>query len=355
VTVFLVKGSDPLLRDRVVDDLVRELLDGEDRTLAVEEFTVPGRASGGDEAPAPGGAEAREEVVAGVLNAASSPPFMTTKRVIVVHEAGALTAVDAEPIVRFLADPLETSVLVFVAGGGTLPPGLTKQLKASKVVERAPDSEKTQDVLADAVRAANLRLRPEAAKVVAGHLGQDAGRVAAFVEVLAAAYPEGAQLSEDDVAPYLGDAGAVPSYQLTNAIEEGDGARALQVLHRLLTVSSPQQPKPMHPLQIMGTLNNYYRRVLRCDDPAISTADDAIAALGGRISAFPARKLMDQARALGMDGIRQAFDYLYQADLDLKGARGIPEDAVMDVLVVRLARLAARSGAGRSARGGPRR
>jgi DNA polymerase III subunit delta len=355
VTVYLVKGSDPLLRGRVVDDLVRELLDGEDRTLAVEEFTVPGRAAGGEEAPAPGGAEAREEVVAGVLNAASSPPFMTAKRVIVVHEAGALTAADAEPIVRFLADPLETSVLVFVAGGGTLPPGLTKQLKASKVQERAPDSEKTQDVLADAVRAANLRLRPDAAKLVASHLGQDAGRVAAFVEVLAAAYPEGAQLSEDDVAPYLGDAGAVPSYQLTNAIEEGDGARALQVLHRLLTVSSAQQPKPMHPLQIMGTLNNYYRRILRCDDPAITTTDDAIAALGGRISSFPARKLMDQAGALGMDGIRQAFDYLYQADLDLKGARGIPEDAVMDVLVVRLARLAARSGGGRSARSGPRR
>jgi DNA polymerase-3 subunit delta len=355
VSVYLVKGTDPMLRDRVVDDLVRELLDGEDRTLALEEFTVPGRAASGDEAPAPGGAEAREEVVAAILNAASSPPFMTARRVIVVHEAGALTAADAEPIVRFLADPLDSSVLVLVAGGGTLPPGLTKQLKASKVEERAPDSEKTQDVLADAVRAANLKLRPDAAKVVAAHLGQDAGRVAAFVEVLAAAYPDGAQLSEDDVAPYLGDAGAIPSYQLTNAIEEGDSARALQVLHRLLTVSSPQQPKPMHPLQIMGTLNNYYRRMLRCDDPAIATVDDAIAALGGRISSFPARKLMDQARALGIDGIREAFDHLYQADLDLKGARGIPEDAVMDVLVVRLARLSARSGGARSGRSGPRR
>ena len=109
----------------------------------------------------------------------------------------------------------------------------------------------------------------------------------------------------------------------------------------------------MHPLQIMGTLNNYYRRILRCDDPAIATVDDAIAALGGRISTFPARKLMEQARALGIDGIREAFDHLYQADLDLKGARGIPEDAVMDVLVVRLARLAARSGAARSGRSGP--
>jgi DNA polymerase-3 subunit delta len=360
VSVYLVKGDDPLLRRRVLDDVLHELLAGEDRTFALEEHTVPGRPTKGESAPADGGADARdarEVVVAAVLNAASSPPFMTARRVIVVHDADALTATDAEPIVRFLADPLDTSVLVLVGSRG-LAPALAKQLKASKAEVRAPDTEKTQDVLADAVRAANLELRSDAAKTVAGHLGQDAGRVAAFVEVLAAAFPEGAQLSDDDVAPYLGEAGGVPAYQLTNAIEEGDSARALEVLRRLLTVSTPRQPKPMHPLQVMGTLNNYYRRMLRCDDPAIATVDDAVAALGGRISRFPAGKLMEQARALGIDGMREAFDHLYQADLDLKGARGIPEDAVMDVLVVRLARLAARRGrarSGRPGRSGPRR
>jgi DNA polymerase-3 subunit delta len=332
-----------LLRDRVVDQLVGEVLGADDRSLALEDFTVPGRA-GGDDAPAAGGAEAREAVVGAIMNAAASPPFMTERRVVVVRDAGALTAGDAEPIVAFLADPLDSTVLVFVQGGGTMPPALTKQLKAVKAIERAPESEKTQDVLGAAVRGVNLKLRPDAAKLVASHLGDDAGRVAALVAVLAEAFPEGAQLSEDDVVPYLGDAGAVPSYQLTNAIEAGDVPRALEVLHRLLTVSSPQQPKPMHPLQVMGTLTNSYRRILRCDDPRVRTADDAIAAIGGRVSAFPARKAMEQARALGTDGIRQAFDHLAQADLDLKGARGIPGDAVMEVLVVRLCRLAATAG-----------
>ncbi len=59
---------------------------------------------------------------------------------------------------------------------------------------------------------------------------------------------------------------------------------------------------------------------------------------------YPARKALDGARALGVDGLRQAFDALHQADLDLKGARGIPPDAVMEVLVVRLARLTRASG-----------
>jgi DNA polymerase-3 subunit delta len=198
--------------------------------------------------------------------------------------------------------------------------------------------------LGAALRDANLKLRPDATRLVTSHLADDAGRVASLVDVLAAAYPDGAQLSDDDVLPYLGEAGAVPSYQLTNAIEAGDSAGALEVLHRLLTVSSAQQPKPMHPLQVMGTLTSYYRRILRCDDPDVRSTEDAVAAIGGRVSAFPARKAMEQARALGTDGIRHAFDHLAQADLDLKGARGIPADVVMEVLVVRLARLAARAG-----------
>jgi DNA polymerase III delta subunit len=108
----------------------------------------------------------------------------------------------------------------------------------------------------------------------------------------------------------------------------------------------------MHALQVMGLLNGYYRRILRLDDPSLRTPADAIAALGGKVKEYPARKALDQARALGSGGIRQAFDALFQADLDLKGARGIPEQAVMEVLVVRLARLAART-SGRGAR--PRR
>jgi DNA polymerase-3 subunit delta len=341
---YLVKGNDPLLRSSVVDALVNELLGDDDRSLALEEFTVPGRASDTDDESAPGGTEAREAVVGAVLNAAASPPFMTARRIVVLRDAGALTAADADRLGGVLEEPLDSTVLVFVAGGGTLPAALVKKLKEVGARERAPDSEKTSDVLADAAASQQLRLRPDAVKLVSSHLGDDAGRVASLVDALHAAYGDDATLSVDDVAPYLGEAGAVPTYQLTNAIEAGDEAAALEVLHRLLTASSPQQPRPMHPLQVLGSLNGHYRRMLRLDDPEVHTPADAVAALGGRVKEYPARKALDGARALGVDGLRQAFDALHQADLDLKGARGIPPDAVVEVLVVRLARLTRASG-----------
>jgi DNA polymerase-3 subunit delta len=344
--VYLVKGGDELLRERVVDELVGELLRDDDRSLALEEITVPGRTS--DDPDTPGGAEGREQAVAAVLNAVGSPPFMTARRIVVLREVGALTAADAEPLVRYLDDPLDTSVLVLVAGGGTLAPAVTKKLKELKAPERAPESEATDKVLIGAAHAAGVLLDKEAAALIAAHLGDDAGRVVALVEVLAAAFGPDERLGVAEVRPYLGEEGTVAPYLLTNAIEEGDGAKALELLHRLLTVTSSKQPKPMHPLQVMGVLAGHYRRVLRLDDPTLRSEADAVAALGGKVKPYPAKKALNQARSLGTDGIRRAFDALAQADLDLKGARGIPEDAVMEVLVVRLARLAGTRGGGRS-------
>src|SRR5262249_9465597 len=152
-------------------------------------------------------------------------------------DVGALAAGDVDGIVRYLDDPLDTTIVVFVAGGGTIPASLTKKLKEVKAQERAPESEKTDKVLIAAAHEADVQLTPDAAQLITAHLGDDAGRVAALVDVLAAAFAPGTSVSAEDIRPYLGEAGAVPSYQLTNAIESGDSATALEILHRLLTVS----------------------------------------------------------------------------------------------------------------------
>ncbi len=153
----------------------------------------------------------------------------------------------------------------------------------------------------------------------------------------------GPSSSASDVEPYLGEAGSVPVFELTNAIEEGKVAAALSILDRLLNVTSARQPKPMHPLQVLGLLQSRYRRLLRLDDPSIHTTKDAHAALGGKGSTYPAQKALEASSALGTDGLRRAIDSLHQADLDLKGASAMPEDAVLEVLVARLAALHSRS------------
>lgn len=349
---YVVRAGDPVLRSQALATLLDELVAGEDRTLVVEEHTVPGRATSSEDGG--GAADERSEVVAAILNAVQSPPLVTTRRVVVVHDPEHLTADEAAPLVAYLATPLETTTLVMVGAGGRLPRPLGDALRTATTV--GPRSEHTEDVLDDALGSAGLRLEPAAARAVAEHLGEDAGRIGALVEVLGAAHGPGVTLALDDVTPYLGEAGPVPAYLLTNRIEEGDAAGALETLHRLVTVTTPRQPRPMHPLQVLGILQSRYRRLLRVDDPQVRTAADAHAALGRKpgTSTFPARKILEASRALGSNGLRRAIGLLHRADLELKGASGLPADAVTEMLVVRLAALhaRARSASGRS-RAGP--
>jgi DNA polymerase-3 subunit delta len=348
--VYLVGGSDPVLRDRALDDLVSELIGGDDKALAVEDVTVPGKGEKTDDEGEKRDDERPQAAAAArAAAAAQSPPFLTAGRVVVVRDIGHLTKADAAPLVEYLATPLDTTALVLVAGGGTVPADLVKAVKAAGAAEVKPESEKTGDVVAGALADAGLKLRTDAAKRLTTHVGEDPGRVQRLVDVLASAFGPGTTLGIDDIEPYLGEAGPVPIYELTNAIEKGDVAGSLALLHRLMRASGSQQAKPMHPLQVMVSLQNAYRRLLPLDDPEVRTAEDAAAAIGGRTNARSARYRLEHARALGSDGLRQAFAYLAQADIDLKGARAIPEDVVMEVLVARLAHLSAR------ARGGARR
>jgi DNA polymerase III delta subunit len=163
-----------------------------------------------------------------------------------------------------------------------------------------------------------------------------------LVELLHSTYGEGAVLDVDEIEQYLGELGTAGRFDLANALDRGDVAAALETLHRLLTATSAAQPKPMHPMQLMSTLTFHYQRLLRLDDPAIVTKEHAAEALGMR-SAGGARFPLEASRKLGRDGLREAVRLLAQAELDLRGAGGLDERTVMDVLIARLAALSRRS------------
>ncbi len=342
-SVHLVKGDDPVLRGAAVDRLVVELLQGESRDLALEDYTVPGRRRAD---------EARDDddtgdagVVQAIVTALASPPFVTARRVVVVHEAGALNAASAEAMVPFIAQPSDGIALVLVAGGGRMPSALEKALKAAAVPTVAPESERTDTVLKAEARQAKIGFTPDASRLLTEHLGEDAGRVHELVSLLRGAYGEGAALDVDDVEPYLGEAGGVPRYELTNAIDRGDTAAALDTLHRLLKATSSRDPRPLHPMQVMATLVPHYQRMLRLDDDSIHTEQDAVAALGGKVKPYPARRALEGAQRHGSEGLREALGYLAKAELDLRGATGAGDETVIEVLVARLASLARRRGA----------
>jgi DNA polymerase III subunit delta len=320
-SVYLVRGTDPSLVGQAAHALTVRLVAGGDPSLVIEEFGGPG-------------AEAFD--VGAVIDACTTPPFLVERRVVVVRDIGQLAPGDAKRLVEYLKDPLETTTLVLVAGGGTLPQTLSKAVAASgEVVDTSVGSGRARSQwLAEHLRGGPVHLDAAATALLSDHLGEDMGRLEGLLDTLASAYGPRASVTVDDLEPFLGAAGTLAPWDLTDAIDAGKPARALGVLRRML--ASPDS----HPLRVLSVLHGHYRKMLQLDGSGVNSPEEAAGVLGLK-SAFPAKKALTESRRLGTERIARAVRLLAQADLDVRGSTALPAEAVLEVLVARLCRLAA--------------
>jgi DNA polymerase-3 subunit delta len=314
---YLVKGDDASLVAQEVRTLLAELAGERDHSLVIEEA---------------GGPAGEDINVGAVVDALLTPPFLIDRRVVVLREAGRLLTADVPRLVEVVADPLPTTILVLVAGGGTIPAPLVKAITAAgRVIDVATGKAgDRKSWLAEHLRGAPVKLEPQAAQMLSAQVGEDLGRVEGMLSALAAAYGEGARISVEDLAPYLGEAGMVPRYELTDAINTGEVAKALTVLHRMLDAGG------LAAIQVLATLHGHFASMLALDGSGVRGESEAAALLG--IPPFPAKKVLEQSRNLGSAKIAQGINWLFAADVDLKGASGLPPTLIVEILVARLAR-----------------
>ena len=313
--VVLVKGEDPSLVSDAVRDAVEDALAGEDRSFALEEL-------GGEDLP-----------VGAIVDAALTAPFLTARRVLVVRDVGRWSSEELAPLIDYLAAPLDTTSLVLVAGGGMTSQRLANAVKkAGRLVDAsAPSGKARLSWVADRLKSAPVRFDAQAGAHLAEHLGEDLGRLTSIVETLLSAYGPGARIGVEELAPFLGGAGGVAPWDLTDAIDRGDTAAALTALSRITGAGE------RHPLVVLASLHRHYGAMLRLDGTDIRSEQEAAAVLG--IAPYPAKKAMNQAARLGSRGVARAIELLADADLDLRGVKLWPDDLVLEVLVARLSRL----------------
>jgi DNA polymerase-3 subunit delta len=323
--VWLVQGGDPILVADATRELVNRLLGGQDPTLALEDA----------------GAEAD---LAAVADACRTPPFLGDRRVVVVGDLGERPAEAFAPLVDYLADPMPTTSLVLVAGDDKLPAKLLAAVKASgRVVAAAGPGRDAVGWVHQRTAQSAVRLDRDAEARLTQHLGEDVSRLGALLDVLAAAYGEGARVDSEMLEPYLGEAGGVAPWDLTDAIDAGDAQTALTVLHRMLGAGG------RHPLVVLAGLHRHVASMLKVEDPCIHDERDAARLLGiaeGR-STFPAKKALAGARRLGPDGTAEAVGLVADAEVALKGGLEWPPELVLEVLVARLCRLSRAAGGSR--------
>jgi DNA polymerase-3 subunit delta len=234
--------------------------------------------------------------------AGSPPPFLTDRRIVVVRDAGRLTPSDAARLVECLGDPLPGVTLVLVAGGGTVPAPLVKAIeRGGGIVDTAVGTGRARtEWLRERLQRAPVRVDARAAARLGEHLGEDMSRLRGLLDMLAAAYGEGASIDVELLEPFLGEAGMVAPWELTDAIDTGDTGAALDVLTRMFGSVR------WHPLAVLALLHRHYQSMLRLEGPA---------------------------------RVGRAITLLAEADLDVRGLSGLPDKSVLEVLVGRLSRL----------------
>jgi DNA polymerase III subunit delta len=186
-----------------------------------------------------------------------------------------------------------------------------------------------------------VRVDHATAQRVGQRVGDDVARVDALARTLAAIYGT-APLTIDHIEPYLGDAGDVPEWDLTDAIDAGDATRAIVVARRML------DSKGRAGLQIVNMLKRHYLAMAKLEGSGARTKEEA-----GVITAmkpYTASKVLRTSQVLGAERIATAVHWVTGADLDLKGGVSyggkdldsdldVTDVTVIEVLVARLAKM----------------
>jgi DNA polymerase III subunit delta len=324
-----VVGTDSTMVYDAVHNVVANALGDLDPSFALQDFTAK------DVTASPG-----ESTLPRVLEALNTPPFLVERRVVVVRDAQLLVADEVALLTQWMGSPAPGTVLILAVVGS----------KANRLVKAASEVVEVNVGTRVADRVAFVKSKmdeygvvvdPSTAQRVADQVGDDVARIDALARTLQSIYGS-APLTFARIEPYLGDAGDVPAWDLTDAIDAGDATKAIVVARRML------KSRQRAGLQIVSILQRHYLNMARLEGSEVRTKEEAATLLG--VNAYPAGKSLQMADRLGAERLTSAVHWITDADLALKGGVSyggkdldsdldVTELTVIEVLVARLARL----------------
>ncbi len=329
VNVYLLRGDEPSIVSRELEKLTISLLGDEDKSLAVEELLE------GDYQT-----DSENYSVESLVSAIQTVPFLTQKRIVIGRDFARFSRKeDLEALLAYLEDPIETNYLILVWEKGAklqranqLPKSLIDAVNSCGEVIDVRVGRKVTEWIRGQVGESSIMLDEGSISLLEKSVGEEIARVPAILATLESVFGSGSDLQSSDIEPYIGQAGNVVPWELTNEITSGNAASALGILTRM------QGNGAQHQMQILGFLSNHYFRILQLSGRNGMSADEAANLLGDK-SSFRAKKTLSEANRLGPEKSKRAIQLLAEADVNLRGGTGVPPETVMELLVARLSSL----------------
>ena len=312
--LYLLHGAEDYLRDAAARAVAEAALKG----AALREFNESGFSLASAD-------------VQQALAAAEQLPMMAGRRVVRVTDFGRLREADEGALLRYLARPVETSVVIFVADEIDKRRKLTKALlDACASVEFAPLREAE---LAAWARSRLRELKAEADDRALHHLialvGTSVRQLAAELDKLSVAALPGGRVTLELIDALVARSRELSNFELTDHLVARDRKRALQTLRRLLDDGA-------EPVMLVGLLASNYRRLALAKELMSRGAPNEEVF---RLAAVPysrREEFLATARRTDADALSRRIRRIAEADLAIKTSQATPR-LQLEVLVCELA------------------
>jgi DNA polymerase-3 subunit delta len=322
--VLLLLGKETVLRRKVVGKLATLLLPGGREDAGLERI------------------DAQEARVTAILDAAASGSLLAGHRVLVVRNAGALSAPSGSPelaaLERYLDSPNPAVTLALEADSinrGHQPFKLLA--RRVTVIECEPLRGQTlQRAISSYARERGYALPPAAAALVEELLGNDLMMIFNALDKVMLYCGERRRIEYEDLERSLNVSREHAVWELTNALGTRDAAAALTALGRLLDEGK-------HPLQISAGLH-YHLRTLMTVRELLDRGlpPDRVAETAGL--RFGKERVFHQARLFTADELRRCLRLLFELENGIKSA-GIDERFLIEDTVYKICRTGGRHAA----------
>ncbi|HXJ18612.1 MAG TPA: DNA polymerase III subunit delta [Polyangia bacterium] len=279
--------------------------------------------------------ELKEKGLGTALATARTLPMMARRRLVVGKGIDEVKAADLEPLATYAEDPNPSTCLLLVAEK------VDVRFKAFQTLRKrgylhvfaAPRDREVPGWIRTEARARKIAIGADAAEALAAATGADLGRIAQALDQLAL-YAGGEPISAAHVEALVAETRQRGIFELTKAIGAGNVAGALALLANMLRNREPA-------LRIQYMLARHLRQVWRAKELAASGAPRGDIASAVGINPYFLDDILVPAKRMTRAALADAFERLFQADVDLKSSKLDPE-----IGLARLVQTLAESSAG---------
>ncbi len=314
--IYAAFGDDVYLKSEVLDSIVKLSLGGSADDMAVTRF--PGESTG----------------LAKVLDEVRTLPFLAKCRVAIVENADPFVTAHRKELEAFAQRPGSTGVLVLVVKLWPSSTNLAKLVEkiGMSVDCKAPSERELPKWLVNFAKDQfEIKLDDNAAKLMVELVGAEVGLLASEVEKLWVYVGDRKSIGTDDVMKMVGAGKIETVWKALDAATTGRAAEAFEDIDKL--IASGQ-----HPVGILAAWAASLKKVHHAGQLRRAKYDLGEACKIAGVLPFAIKTTGMQHAHLGPSRVDGLPKLLLQADLDLKGSSQLSARAVMDRLVIELAK-----------------